>query len=77
MPQDALAIDAQIAGILPSSQQSGSAIATYTDEKGNIYQGDVGQGDGPVMVPVTQAPVVPPVPRGGTQYIVSQVNLLL
>ena len=67
MSQDSLVIDAQMSGILPVTQQ------TYTDDKGNVYQGDIGQGDGPEMVPVAQTPVIPALPRGGTQYIVSQV----
>ena len=81
MSQDTMVIDAHMSGMLPSSQaghhlpvqQEGTAMQTYTDEKGNIYQGEMGQGDAPALVPLATPQTIPPPPRGATQYIVSQV----
>ena len=81
MSQDTLVTEAHMSGLLPSSQAGhnlpvqpeGTALQTYTDEKGNIYQGQMGQGDGPALLPVATAQTIPAPPRGATQYIVSQV----
>ena len=90
-----MVIDAHMSGMLPSSQaghtlpvqQEGTAMQTYTDEKGNIYradekgniyQGEMGQGDAAALVQAaTPQTIPPPPPRGLTQYIVSQVKLIL
>ena len=83
LSQDTMVIDAHMSGMLPSSQaghtlpvqQEGTVMQTYTDEKGNIYQGEMGQGDAPALVQAaTPQTIPPPPPRGPTQYIVSQVQ---
>ena len=78
--EEGLLVDHQMSGIIPAPPQEGNTLSTYTEEKGNIYQGDIGQGDGPGLVPLTVAsvpitatPLIQVPQRTPTQYFISQV----